>query len=160
MKSNLTSACFSLIMVFSVSGNAVADNHGALVPDSHSDAMTMMLDNAAKFIETFNRGNITELADLYTEDAIQSGTNMTEPLYGRAAIKASMEKNADEIVTRDILSTEVFTAHDLGNGYIAANGSWEIHDKEGARVRGGLWSNLYRVVDGEMLMFRESASRN
>jgi ketosteroid isomerase-like protein len=160
IKLNLTSACLSLIMVFSVSGYSLAHNHGAHVPDSQSDAMAMMLEYDAKFIETFNRGDIAQIADLYSEDAIQSEPNMAVPLYGRAAIKAAMGKNADGMVARNTLSTEVFTAHDLGNGYIAANGSWEMHDKEGTTVRSGLWGNVFRVVDDGMLMFRESTSRN
>jgi ketosteroid isomerase-like protein len=160
IKSSISKVCLSFIVVFSVSGNALANSNGAHAPDSKSDAMTLMLKYDAKFVETFNRGDAAEITDLYTEDAIQSESNMVEPLSGKAAIKAAMEKYLEESTAHYTLSTEVFTAHDLGNGYIAANGRWEMHDKQGARIRGGLWSNVFKVVGSDLLMFRESTNLN
>jgi ketosteroid isomerase-like protein len=160
MKENLTSVCLSLIVALSVSGNTLAAHHGAHVPDSQSETMAMIVEHVTNFVEVANRGDIAEIAELYTEDAIQSQTNMEKPLYGRAAIKADMEKNADATVASDTLSAEVFTAQDLGNGYITANGSWEVRNEEGAKVRKGLWNNVFRVIDGETLLFRESTSNN
>ena len=41
-----------------------------------------------------------------------------------------------------------------------ANGSWEQRDAKGTRVDGGLWGNLFQVVNGEVLMVLESTNRN
>jgi len=160
IKSSISRMCLSLIMVFSVSGIALAEHHGAHATNGKNDVMTLMLKYDAKFVATFNRGDAKEISDLYTEDAIQSGSGMVKPLSGRAAIKADLDKFLEESKAGYTLSTEVLTVHDLGNGYITANGHWEMHDKEGTRIRGGLWSNVFRVVDGDMLMFRESTNLN
>ena len=71
-----------------------------------------------------------------------------------------MKRNADGSVDGATLGASVFTSRDLGNGYIMANGSWEQRDANGIRVDGGLWGNLFQVVDGEVLMLLESTNRN
>ena len=114
----------------------------------------------ANFLKVFNKGDAAEIAALYTEDAIWSVSGLAEPVYGRAAIQAGMESNADGSVEGATLDASVFTSRDLGNGYIMANGSWEQRDAEGKRVDGGLWGNLFQVVDGEVLMLLESTNRN
>ena len=58
------------------------------------------------------------------------------------------------------MDASAFNARDLGNGYIMANGSWEQRDAKGTRVDGGLWGNLFQVVNGEVLMVLESTNRN
>jgi hypothetical protein len=79
---------------------------------------------------------------------------------GRAAIQAGMESDADGSINGATLDASAFNARDLGNGYIMANGSWEQRDAKGTRVDGGLWGNLFQVVDGEVLMVLESTNRN
>ena len=66
----------------------------------------------------------------------------------------------DGAVAGSILEAEVFTAQDLGNGFLLANGSWTQRDASGARVDGGLWGNVFQVVDREVLLHLESTSRN
>ena len=125
-----------------------------------TDTTALMNAYMANFLKVFNKGDAAEIAALYTEDAIWSVSGLAEPVYGRAAIQAGMESNADGSVEGATLDASVFTSRDLGNGYIMANGSWEQRDAEGKRVDGGLWGNLFQVVDGEVLMLLESTNRN
>ena len=46
------------------------------------------------------------------------------------------------------------------NEFLLANGSGTQRDEPGARVDGGLWGNVFQVVDGEVLLHLESTSRN
>ena len=54
----------------------------------------------------------------------------------------------------------MFTAQDLGNGFLLENGSWTQRDSAGARVDGGLRGDVFQLVDGEWLLHLESTSRN
>ena len=137
-----------------------ADGHGDHHAEKKPDATSLMNAYIANFLQVFNQGDAAEIAALYTEDAIWSVSGLAEPVYGRAAIQAGMESNADGSVDGATLDASVFTSRDLGNGYIMANGSWEQRDAKGTRVDGGLWGNLFQVVDGEVMMVLKSTNRN
>jgi len=143
-----------------VSMTAWSDGHGNHHAETKTDATSLMNAYIANFLKVFNKGDAAEIAALYTEDGIWSVSGLGEPVYGRAAIQAGMESNADGSVDGATLGASVFTSRDLGNGYIMANGSWEQRDANGTRVDGGLWGNLFQVVDGEVLMLLESTNRN
>lgn len=159
-RSTLINSLLSLVLLMTLSTTAWSDGHGDHHTEKHSDATSLMNAYIANFLKVFNKGNAAEIAALYTEDAIWSVSGLAEPVYGRAAIQAGMESNADGSVDGATLDASVFTSRDLGNGYIMANGSWEQRDAKGARVDGGLWGNLFQVVDGEVLMVLESTNRN
>ena len=159
-RSTLINSLLSLVLLMTLSTTAWSDGHGDHHAEKHSDATSLMNAYIANFLKVFNKGNAAEIAALYTEDAIWSVSGLAEPVYGRAAIQAGMESNADGSVDGATLDASVFNSRDLGNGYIMANGSWEQRDTEGVRVDGGLWGNLFQVVDGEVLMVLESTNRN
>ena len=159
-RSTLINSLLSLVLLMTLSTTAWSDGHGDHHAEKHSDATSLMNAYIANFLTVFNKGNAAEIAALYTEDAIWSVSGLAEPAYGRAAIQAGMESNADGSVDGATLDASVFTSRDLGNGYIMANGSWEQRDAEGKRVDGGLWGNVFQVVDGEVLMLLESTNRN
>ena len=159
-RSTFINSALSLFLLMSVSTAAWSDGHGHHHAEKKTDATSLMNDYIANFLKVFNKGDAAEIAALYTEDAIQSVSGLTEPVYGRAAIQAGMESNADGSVDGATLDVSVFNSRDLGNGYIMANGSWDLRDANGTRVDGGLWGNLFQVVDGEVLMLLESTNRN
>ena len=156
----LINSALSFFVLFSVSINSWSDSHRNHDAASHSDAVKTMGEYIDNLVEVFNEGDAAKVAALYTEDAIWSVAGLSEPIYGRAAIQAGMESNADGAVAGATLEAEVFTAQDLGNGFLLANGSWTQRDASGARVDGGLWGNVFQVVDGEILLHLESTSRN
>ena len=159
-RSTFINSALSLFLLMTVSTAAWSDGHGHHHAEKKTDATSLMNDYIANFLKVFNKGDAAEIAALYTEDAIQSVSGLTEPVYGRAAIQAGMESNADGSVDGATLDVSVFNSRDLGNGYIMANGSWEQRDANGTRVDGGLWGNLFQVIDGEVLMLLESTNRN
>jgi ketosteroid isomerase-like protein len=159
-KTNSIFIWISLGVALLLSGQILADHHGTDMSASQIDAKALVVEHIASLVGAVNRDDKAEMAALYTEDAIWSLQGLADPIYGRAAILAGREANVNGITTDDMLSAEVLTAHDLGNGYIAANGRWEMRDKEGSRVRGGLWGNVFRVVDGKALLFLESTGLN
>ena len=159
-RSTFINSALSLFLLMSVSTAAWSDGHGHHHAEKKTDATSLMNDYIANFLKVFNKGDAAEIAALYTEDAIQSVSGLTEPVYGRAAIQAGMESNADGSVNGATLDVSVFNSRDLGNGYIMANGSWDLRDANGTRVDGGLWGNLFQVVDGEVLTLLESTNRN
>ena len=159
-RSTFINSALSLFLLMSVSTAAWSDGHGHHHAEKKADATSLMNDYMANFLKVFNKGDAAEIAALYTEDAIQSVSGLTEPVYGRAAIQAGMESNADGSVDGATLDVSVFNSRDLGNGYIMANGSWDLRDANGTRVDGGLWGNLFQVVNGEVLMVLESTNRN
>ena len=159
-RSIFINSALSFFVLFSVSINSWSDGHGNHDAASHSDAVKTMGEYIDNFVKVFNEGDAAKVAALYTEDAIWSVAGLSAPLYGRAAIQAGMESNADGAVAGATLEAEVFTAQDLGNGFLLANGSWTQRDASGARVDGGLWGNVFQVVDGEGLLHLESTSRN
>jgi len=159
-RSTFINSALSLFLLMSVSTAAWSDGHGHHHAEKKTDATSLMNDYIANFLKVFNKGDAAEIAALYTEDAIQSVSGLTEPVYGRAAIQAGMESNADGSVDGATLDVSVFNSRDLGNGYIMANGSWDLRDANGTRVDGGLWGNLFQVVDGEVLTLLESTNRN
>ena len=159
-RSTFINSALSLFLLMTVSTAAWSDGHGHHHAEKKTDATSLMNDYIANFLKVFNKGDAAEIAALYTEDAIQSVSGLTEPVYGRAAIQAGMESNADGSVDGATLDVSVFNSRDLGNGYIMANGSWDLRDANGTRVDGGLWGNLFQVVDGEVLTLLESTNRN
>jgi len=159
-RSTFINSILSLVLLMTVSMTAWSDGHGNHHAETKTDATSLMNAYIANFLKVFNKGDAAEIAALYTEDAIWSVSGLAEPVYGRAAIQAGMESNADGSVDGATLGASVFTSRDLGNGYIMANGSWEQRDANGTRVDGGLWGNLFQVVDGEVLMLLESTNRN
>jgi len=159
-RSILINAVLSLILLITVSTNAWSDGHGDHHGEKQSDATSLINAFTVKFLKIFNEGDAEKIAALYTEDAIWSLSGLAEPVYGRAAIQAGIESNAGGSLDGAILDSVVYTSLDLGNGYIMANGSWEQRDAKGTRVDGGLWGNLFQVVDGEVLMVLESTNRN
>ena len=159
-RSTFINSILSLVLIMTVSMTAWSDGHGNHHAEKKTDATSLMNAYIANFLKVFNKGDAAEIAALYTEDAIWSVSGLAEPVYGRAAIQAGMESNADGSVDGATLGASVFTSRDLGNGYIMANGSWEQRDANGTRVDGGLWGNLFQVVDGELLMLLESTNRN
>ena len=159
-RSTFINSALSLFLLMTVSTAAWSDGHGHHHAEKKTDATSLMNDYIANFLKVFNKGDAAEIAALYTEDAIQSVSGLTEPVYGRAAIQAGMESNADGSVDGATLDVSVFNSRDLGNGYITANGSWDLRDANGTRVDGGLWGNLFQVVNGEVLMVLESTNRN
>jgi uncharacterized protein (TIGR02246 family) len=159
-RSTFINSVLSIVLLMTVSTIAWSDGHGDHHAEKKSDATSLMNAYIANFLQVFNQGDAAEIAALYTEDAIWSVSGLAEPVYGRAAIQAGMESNADGSVDGATLDASVFTSRDLGNGYIMANGSWEQRDAKGTRVDGGLWGNLFQVVDGEVLMVLESTNRN
>ena len=159
-RSTFINSALSLFLLMTVSTAAWSDGHGHHHAEKKTDATSLMNDYIANFLKVFNKGDAAEIAALYTEDAIQSVSGLTEPVYGRAAIQAGMESNADGSVDGATLDVSVFNSRDLGNGYIMANGSWDLLDANGTRVDGGLWGNLFQVVDGEVLTLLESTNRN
>jgi ketosteroid isomerase-like protein len=159
-RSTFINSVISIILLMAVSTIAWSNGHGDHDAEKKSDATSLMNAYIANFLQVFNQGDAAEIAALYTEDAIWSVSGLAEPVYGRAAIQAGMESNADGSVGGATLDASVFTSRDLGNGYIMANGSWEQRDAKGTRVDGGLWGNLFQVVDGEVLMVLESTNRN
>ena len=159
-RSTFINSALSLALLMTVPTAAWSDGHGNHHVEKKTDATSIMNDYIANFLKVFNKGDAAEIAALYTEDAIWSVSGLAEPIYGRAAIQAGMESNAEGLVDGATLYASMFTSRDLGNGYIMANGSWEQRDANGTRVDGGLWSNLFQVVDGEVLMLLESTNRN
>ena len=159
-RSTFINSTLSLVLLMTVSMTAWSDGHGNHHAEKKTDTTLLMNAYIANFLKVFNKGDAAEIAALYTEDAIWSVSGLAEPVYGRAAIQAGMESNADGSVDGATLGASVFTSRDLGNGYIMANGSWEQRDANGTRVDGGLWGNLFQVVDGEVLMLLESTNRN
>ena len=159
-RSIFINSVLSLVLLMTVSTTAWSDGHGNHHAEKKTDATSLMNDYMANFLKVFNKGDAAEIAALYTEDAIWSVSGLAEPVYGRAAIQAGMESNADGSVDGATLDASVFNSRDLGNGYIMANGSWEQRDANGTRVDGGLWGNLFQVVNGEVLMVLESTNRN
>ena len=159
-RSTFINSTLSLVLLMTVSMTAWSDGHGNHHAEKKTDATLLMNAYIANFLKVFNKGDAAEIATLYTEDAIWSVSGLAEPVYGRAAIQAGMESSADGSVDGATLGASVFTSRDLGNGYIMANGSWEQRDANGTRVDGGLWGNLFQVVDGEVLMLLESTNRN
>ena len=158
--STFINSVLSVVLFMTVSMTAWSDGHGNHHTEKKTDTTALMNAYMANFLKVFNKGDAAEIAALYTEDAIWSVSGLAEPVYGRAAIQAGMESNADGSVDGATLDASVFTSRDLGNGYIMANGSWEQRDAEGKRVDGGLWGNLFQVVDGGVLMLLESTNRN
>ena len=158
--STFINSVLSVVLLMTVSTTTWSDGHGNHHAEKKTDATALMNAYMANFLKVFNKGDAAEIAELYTEDAIWSVSGLAEPVYGRAAIQAGMESNADGSVEGAILDASVFTSRDLGNGYIMANGSWEQRDAKGTRVDGGLWGNVFQVVDGEVLMLLESTNRN
>ena len=159
-RSTFINSILSLVLLMTVSTTTWSDGHGNHHAEKKTDATSLINDYIANFVQVFNKGDAEEITLLYTEDAIWSLSGLAEPVYGRAAIQAGMESNADGSVDGATLDASVFTSRDLGNGYIMANGSWEQRDAKGTRVDGGLWGNLFQVVDGEVLMLLESTNRN
>ena len=159
-RSTFINSVLSLVLLVTVSTTAWSDGHGNHKTEIKTDATSLINTYIAHFLKVFNKGDAAEIAALYTEDAIWSVSGLAEPVYGRAEIQAGMESNADGSVDGATLDASVFTSRDLGNGYIMANGSWEQRDAKGTRVDGGLWGNLFQVVDGEVLMLLESTNRN
>ena len=157
-RSVLINSMLSLVLVMTVSTTAWSNDHGHA--EQQTDAMSLINAYIVNFVKVFNQGDAAKITALYTEDAIWSISGLAEPAYGRAAIQAGMESNVDGSVEGATLDAVVFTSRDLGNGYIVANGSWEQQDAKGTRVDGGLWGNLFQVVDGEVLMALESTNRN
>ena len=159
-RSTFINSVLSVVLLMTVSTTTWSDGHGNHHAEKKTDTTALMNAYIANFLKVFNKGDAAEIAALYTEDAIWSVSGLAEPVYGRAAIQAGMESNADGSVEGATLDASVFTSRNLGNGYIMANGSWEQRDAEGKRVDGGLWGNLFQVVDGEVLMLLESTNRN
>ena len=159
-RSILINSVLSIVLLMSLSTAAWSDGHGDHDAAKQSDATSLITAFTVNFLKVFNQGDAAKIAALYTEDAIWSISGLAEPVYGRAAIQAGIERNAGDTVDGAALNAVVYTSRDLGNGYIMANGSWEQRDAKGARVDGGLWGNLFQVVDGEVLMLLESTNRN
>ena len=159
-RSTFINSVLSVILLMTVSTTTWSDGHGNHNAGKKTDATSLINDYIANFVQVFNKGDAEEITLLYTEDAIWSLSGLAEPVYGRAAIQDGMESNADGSVDGATLDASVFTSRDLGNGYIMANGSWEQRDAKGTRVDGGLWGNVFQVVDGEVLMLLESTNRN
>jgi ketosteroid isomerase-like protein len=159
-RSTFINSVLSIVLLMAVSTIAWSDGHGDHHAEKKSDATSLMNAYIANFLQVFNQGDAAEIAALYTEDAIWSVSGLAEPVYGRAAIQAGMESNSDGSIDGATLDASAFNARDLGNGYIMANGSWEQRDAKGTRVDGGLWGNLFQVVNGEVLMVLESTNRN
>ena len=159
-RSTFINSVFSLVLLMTVSATAWSDGHGHHHVEKQSDATSLVNAYITNFLKVFNEGDAAKIAALYTEDAIWSISGLAEPVYGRAAIQAGMESNADGSIDGATLDASAFNARDLGNGYIMANGSWEQRDAKGTRVDGGLWGNVFQVVDGEVLMLLESTNRN
>ena len=159
-RSTFINSVFSLVLLMTVSATAWSDGHGHHHTEKKTDATSLVNAYIANFLKVFNEGDAAKIAALYTEDAIWSISGLAEPVYGRAAIQAGIESNADGSIDGATLDASAFNARDLGNGYIMANGSWEQRDAKGTRVDGGLWGNLFQVVDGEVLMVLESTNRN
>ena len=159
-RSTFINSVLSVILLMTVSTTTWSDGHGNHNAGKKTDATSLVNAYIANFLMVFNEGDAAKIAALYTEDAIWSLSGLAEPVYGRAAIQDGMESNADGSVDGATLYASVFTCRDLGNGYIMANGSWEQRDAKGTRVDGGLWGNVFQVVDGEVLMLLESTNRN
>ena len=158
--STFINSVLSVVLLMTVSTTTWSDGHGNHHAEKKTDATALMNAYMANFLKVFNKGDAAEIAELYTEDAIWSVSGLAEPVYGRAAIQAGMESNADGSIDGATLDASAFNARDLGNGYMMANGSWEQRDAKGTRVDGGLWGNVFQVVDGEVLMLLESTNRN
>ena len=159
-RSVFINSVLSLALLMTVPMFAWSDGHGDHDAEKQSDVTSLIDTFTTNFLKVFNQGDAAKIAALYTEDAIWSVSGLIEPAYGRAAIQSGIESNADGSVDGATLSASVFTSRDLGNGYIMANGSWEQRDAKGIRVDGGLWGNLFQVVDGKVLMVLESTNRN
>ena len=159
-RSIFISSVLSFFVLLSFSVNSWSDGHGNHDVSSRGDTVIIIREYIGNFVKVLNEGDAAKVAALYTEDAIWSGAGLSEPVYGRAAIQAGRESNAGGAVAGATLDAEVFTAQDLGNGFMLANGSWTRRDASGARVEGGLWGNVFQVVDGEVMLHLESTSRN
>ena len=159
-RSIFINSAFSFFVLLFVSVNSWSDGHGNHDAANHGDAVKTIREYIDNFVKVLNEGDAATVAALYTEDAIWSVAGLSEPIYGRAAIQAGRESNAGGAVPGATLEAEVFTAQNLGNGFMLANGSWTRRDASGARVQGGLWGDVFQVVDGEVLLHLESTSRN
>ena len=159
-RSKFINTALIYFVLLAVSLNSWSDGHGNHDAVNHTDAVKITRDFIGNFVKVFNDGDADKIAALSTENAPWSVAGLSAPVYGRAAIQAAMESNADGSVAGATLEAEVFTAQDLGNGFLLANGSWTQRDSAGARVDGGLWGDVFQFVDGEWLLHLESTSRN
>ena len=94
-RSTFINSVLSLVLLMTVSTTAWSDGHGNHHAEKKTDATSLINDYIANFVQVFNKGDAEEITLLYTEDAIWSLSGLAEPVYGRAAIQAGMESNAD-----------------------------------------------------------------
>ena len=124
-----------------------------------NDSKKILEKYTEQFVDSWNRKDAVGLSNLYASDAVLSVSGLSKPIYGRAAIKANIKEEFSGISEDATLTATILSARFFGEEIIVGNGTWESTTSEGDRIDGGLFGNVWKIVDGKPLLYMESTNR-
>ena len=112
-----------------------------------------------QFVDSWNRKDGVGLSYLYTSDAVLSVSGLSQPIYGREGIRANIIEEFSGISEGATLTATILSSRFFGEEIIVGNGTWESTTSRGDRIDGGLFGNVWKIVDGKPLMYMESTNQ-
>ena len=124
-----------------------------------NDSKKILEKYTEQFVDSWNRKDAVGLSNLYASDAVLSVSGLSQPIYGRAGIRANIKEEFSGISEDATLTATILSARFFGEEIIVGNGTWESTTSEGDRIDGGLFGNVWKIVDGKPLLYMESTNR-
>lgn len=109
-------------------------------PPAEDDTLEQVVES---YEAAWNAGDAEGVAALYAEDALVAYSD-GPVLEGRAAVEAAASERTSAGGTLDVHQVG---AQELGDGWMATGGWWELTGPDGEAMQTGSWMNLNEVQD-------------
>jgi uncharacterized protein (TIGR02246 family) len=118
-----------------------------------------VLDLSDQFLAHWNAGDAEALASLFSVDAVRVVSTHQLPSVGRESIQAAFQKGMEDFRSSDEvqLTSEVASVQDLGDGFLLADGTFQLKGADGAQLLAGKWGTLYQEDESGLKIVMESA---
>ena len=125
-------------------------------------AVALAKDFSKKFETNYNEGNSEGVALLFTNNAIRVIGTSQKAIVGFESIKNSFESEIGNngILEGATIAITTITARFLTDEFLIGCGTWAIMNKDNQSVISGKWGNTFKLINGELRIFMESAYPN
>lgn len=129
---------------------------------SKPDAETLMQESMQRFSSAWNQGDVTKIADEFTNDAIRIVSNPSSPIMGQEAIKEVFKETfSDENEFKDShIEVKVIETRSVSDEIYLGAGYFKILNQQNEIIEQGKWGNVFELNDGKIKFLMESAHRS
>jgi ketosteroid isomerase-like protein len=140
------------IMVCATATAVLAYGVGRLGFGAPSTEQTIEDRLSARWVQTYDSGNADAIGALYAHDA-RVTHGYCQVISGREAITEFWRTDLhDGVFTTRLESKDSFVTDDL----VYINGTYSVLDKAAAESSGGSYTQIWRRIDADWLLFREA----